>query len=208
MGRTCKMSVWHQSAVITVGIWVFILFLIGLCCQSTSDFCSQLNLGDDRSSNGRIIENNWANCRFEKLASSALRGWNMSMWRGERWTEKKADLNDNEQNTGLHFVSTPEDRAAYLNNQPVHVSTSHAWEKMSTIDRCILLQIFSCLRVYILSGSEKPLKRYVQTVLETLHKIKCVNLTLLCVSLRMTATESICGTLSMWFNKCDVFYIK
>lgn len=94
--------------------------------------------GNDRSSNGRIIENNWANCGFEKLASSALRGRNMSMWRGERWTEEKPDLNDNEQNTRLHFASAPEDRSAYLNNQPVHVSMSHVWEKMSTFDLCII----------------------------------------------------------------------
>lgn len=60
--------------------------------------------GNDRSSDGRIIENNWANCGFEKLASSALWGWNLSMWRGERWTEEKPDLNDNEQNTHLHFA--------------------------------------------------------------------------------------------------------
>lgn len=95
--------------------------------------------GNDRSSDGEIIENNWANCGFEKLASSALRGRNTSMWREERWTEEKPDLNDNKQNPPrLHFSSTLEDRSAYLNNQPLHVSMSHAWRKMSTFDLCIL----------------------------------------------------------------------
>lgn len=52
------------------------------------------------------------------LASSALQGQNRGMWRGEMWTEEKPDLDDNEQNTRLHFAPTPEDRWAYLNNQP------------------------------------------------------------------------------------------
>lgn len=70
--------------------------------------------GKDRSSDGGIIENNWANCRFEKLDLSALRGWNMSMWSEKRWTEKKTDLNDNEQNTHLYFAHTPEDLLIWI----------------------------------------------------------------------------------------------
>lgn len=138
--------------------------------------------GNDRSSDGRIIENNWANCGFEKLASSALRGRNMSMWREERWTEEKPDLNDNEQNTRLHFASTPEESSAYLNNQLVHVSMSHAWERMSTFWSLHPQpqQLFSSLRGSHPGPSLKSLSSteevylFRATVLESLHVIICV----------------------------------
>lgn len=161
---------------------------------------------NDRSSYGKIIVNNWGNCRFENLASSALRGWNMSMLRRERWTEAKRDLNDNEQNTRLHFASTPEDRSAYLNNQPVHVLISHAWEKMNTFDLFIpSFSSFSAAWGFTSRPrSDKPLKHSGscgKTVLECLHEIKCVNLALgMCEPQNESRSLSIYGPLSIWFN--------
>lgn len=159
--------------------------------------------GSDRSIDGGIIENNWGNCRFENLASSALRGRNMSMWREERWTEEKPDLNDNEQNTRLYFASTPEDRSAYLNNQPrtcLNVTCmgedEHLWSLHPELQ-----QLFTSLRAYILApvwkrpSSTEEVYLCGATVLESLHIIKCVNSALgMCEA--ENESESVC--VHMW----------
>lgn len=138
--------------------------------------------GNDRSSDGGIIENNWANCRSEKLASSALRGWNISTWREERWTEEKPDLNDNEQNTRLHFASTPLRMGLLIWIICPYMSQCHMIGRRCTFwsPHPEPRQLFTSPRAHpgprmkSLSSAEE-VYLCAATALESLHLIKCVN---------------------------------